>query len=196
MVQRMTGPGAMTATILGKEVGVSQPTLSAWLRHAGTIQAKVKASKEARVGKADTPEGRMQAVMEANALSEEELGAWLRARGLHQAQLDEWRAAMISGLEGSGSRASSREGGQSRRVRELERELARKNKALAEAAALLMLQKNSGASGGTRTTARARTTSHDRPRRRGGRERGRDGRGGVRQRGRLHAHARAVARHA
>lgn len=141
MIQRMTGPGAVTATVLGKEVGVSQPTLSAWLRHAGTIQAKVKTTKEARVGKADTAEGRMRAVMEADALSEEELGAWLRARGLHQAQLDEWRASMISGLEGSGSRPAGRDGGQSRRVRELERELARKNKALAEAAALLMLQK-------------------------------------------------------
>ena len=32
MIQRMTGPGAVTATVLGKEVGVSQPTLSAWLR--------------------------------------------------------------------------------------------------------------------------------------------------------------------
>ncbi len=139
MIERMTGPRAMTATLLSKEVGIPQPTLSTWLRHAATSGAKATGTKEVLVSTSDTPEGRLQAVLEASQLSEEELGAWLRTRGLHQAQLEQWRATMLAGLEGH--RTGAREGGSSRRVRELERELRRKDKALAEAAALLILQK-------------------------------------------------------
>jgi transposase len=139
MVERLTGPRAMTATDLSKEVGVGQPTLSSWLRQAGTIRAKVTVPKEVPVAKTDTAEGRLAAVLEASQLSEGELGAWLRKRGLHSAQLEEWRAAMLAGLEGRG--ATARVGGQARRVKELERELRRKDRALAEAAALLILQK-------------------------------------------------------
>jgi hypothetical protein len=81
----------------------------------------------------------MRLVLEASRLSEAELGAFLRREGLHEAELDEWRDAMMSGLKPAASkRARSEEG---RRVRELEKELRRKDKALAEAAALLVLQK-------------------------------------------------------
>lgn len=37
MVQRMAGPEGITATVLSKEVGISQPTLSRWLREAHTV---------------------------------------------------------------------------------------------------------------------------------------------------------------
>jgi len=45
---------------------------------------------------------------------------------------------------------------ESKRIRELERELRRKEKALAETAALLILKKKHNRSGGTRTTTRNR----------------------------------------
>ncbi len=92
------------------------------------------------MAKTDTAEGRLAAVLEASKLSEEELGVWLRTQGLHGAQLDEWRAAMLAGLQSNGAAARST-GTQARRVKELERELRRKDRALAEAAALLILQK-------------------------------------------------------
>lgn len=140
MVQRMTGLRAMSANELSQEVGVSQTSLSSWLRRAGEIRAKVTTAKETRVAKTDTAEGRLAAVLEASKLSEEELGVWLRTQGLHGAQLDEWRAAMLAGLQSNGAAARST-GTQARRVKELERELRRKDRALAEAAALLILQK-------------------------------------------------------
>ncbi len=70
-------------------------------------------------------------------------GAFLR-RGVHEAELEQWRAAVLdagqAALEGGGSRAATR-GVEGKRIKELERELRRKDKALAEAAALLVLQK-------------------------------------------------------
>lgn len=77
---------------------------------------------------------------ETQSLSDADLGAYLRREGLHEATLQAWRSAALEGLTqpSTRSRATSAE---QKRVRELERELRRKEKALAEAAALLVLQK-------------------------------------------------------
>jgi transposase len=70
------------------------------------------------------------------SLSDEELGAFLRREGVSEAVLSEWKAAALDAL-GPQKKSTS----DTRRVRELEKQLRRKDKALAEAAALLMLQK-------------------------------------------------------
>ena len=87
---------------------------------------------------------KLRLVKEAAELPEEELGAFLRRNGLHEAQLEEWRhkveEAALGALEKSkkGRRQASPE---AKRIRELERELNRKDKALAEVTALLALKK-------------------------------------------------------
>jgi hypothetical protein len=82
--------------------------------------------------------------MAAAAIPANELGAFLRREGVHEAELEQWRAAAIeaakSALDGGPAKAA-RGGGEGKRIKELERELRRKDKALAEAAALLVLQK-------------------------------------------------------
>ena len=68
--------------------------------------------------------------------------AWCREQGLYPAELDAWKRDAIAGL-GEPRAASAVEARQDRRrVKELERELHRKDKALAETAALLVLSKN------------------------------------------------------
>ena len=64
-----------------------------------------------------------------------ELSEFLHREGVLQAEYEQWRLAL--GEEGRASLATVK------RIRTLERELARKEKALAEAAALLVLKKNS-----------------------------------------------------
>jgi transposase len=106
-----------------------------------------------------TSEEKKRVVDEAIDIADEELGANLLKEGLHQAQLDEWLATARSSLAvRKGPKKASAE---SKRIRELERELRRKEKALAETAALLVLQKKSGRSGGTRTTTRNRGAAGD-----------------------------------
>jgi hypothetical protein len=69
---------------------------------------------------------------------------FLRKEGVHTAELEDWRAkataAGISALKDL-KRKKSEQTPEARRIRELESELRRKEKALAEAAALLVLQK-------------------------------------------------------
>jgi transposase len=88
-------------------------------------------------------------VLVAAAVPEAELGAFLRRKGVHEAQLAEWRQQVTQGavaaLRGPSKRDRKAASVEARRVRDLERELARKEKALAEAAALLVLKKKAQA---------------------------------------------------
>ncbi len=67
---------------------------------------------------------------------------FLRREGLHEAQLQEWTRSVVESLGGKASPQTQRaKGADQRRIRELERELRRKDSALAEVTALLALQK-------------------------------------------------------
>ena len=149
MVRKMTGPDAISASALSREVGVSQTVLSRWLRMAGdqVFSAPQKSSQgamsmsQARRPKDWTPEEKLRVVLEAQSLSDEELGAFLRKKGLYEAHLKEWREQILSALGQPSTKKPSKNSTEQRQIRELERELDRKDKALAEAAALLVLQK-------------------------------------------------------
>ena len=83
-------------------------------------------------------------MLETAALSEIELSEYCRRKGLYPEQVQQWRQACILGQQ-SARALQQAEKAQSKadkkRIRQLEQELRRKDKALAEAAALLILQK-------------------------------------------------------
>lgn len=144
MVQRMSSPEGISALRLSKEVGVSQSQLSRWLRVARTVDGMKKPKRvdpSPAVAASRSAEEKARIVMTASALGPDELGAFLRREGVHEAEVEQWRAAMLEALEGGAPKGSGR-GAESKRIKELERELRRKDKALAETAALLVLQKN------------------------------------------------------
>lgn len=158
MVERLSGPGSLSATALSAEVGVSQATLSRWLKGAATVgqsmprpQDKKRRRSSAAAESATkrpqdwTAEEKLALVLEAAAVAAADLGAFLRRKGVHEAQLAEWREAATAGLRGPTKRDRKAASIEARRVRDLERELARKEKALAEAAALLVLKKKAQA---------------------------------------------------
>ena len=70
-------------------------------------------------------------------------GAWCREHGVYPADLDQWRLSATTALaEPEEARASPQATRQDKkRIKELERELLRKDRALAETAALLVLSK-------------------------------------------------------
>jgi len=153
MIQKMTGPDAISASALSKEVDVSQATLSKWLRMAGVGPSYVfpnnthEYTKMAKITDSKRPndwsaEDKLKVVLEASSLSDEQLGAFLRSKGLHQAHLDQWRSQMLNGLEnGFSKKKTGHQIADAKRIQVLEKELNRKDKALAETAALLVLKK-------------------------------------------------------
>jgi transposase-like protein len=90
-------------------------------------------------GKKWTAEQKLRIVLKATDLSDEELGAFLRREGVHEAQLKEWTKAATTAL--SSKPKSKQASPETKRIRALEKELRRKEKALAETAALLALKK-------------------------------------------------------
>lgn len=153
MIQKMTGPAALSATALSRQVDVPQATLSKWLRKAGFASsygfpnnahgygdmAKVKGPKRPNDWSA---EDKLKVVMEAASLDEEQLGAFLREKGLHLTHLEQWRLQMLDALKNRPSQKRTKgKKDDTKRIRALEKELNRKDKALAEAAALLVLKK-------------------------------------------------------
>lgn len=141
MVKKMMLPGGQSANALAVETGVSQPTLSKWLRSARerTVSDSNSSSRSPRRPTDWKPADKLRVLTETEDLEGEELGAVLRREGLHEADLIEWRRIAYGALAGNSKTVSGT--GDSRRVRELEKQLRRKDKALAEAAALLVLQK-------------------------------------------------------
>lgn len=83
---------------------------------------------------------RLDALMQTHAMDDAALAAWCREKGLFPHHLKQWRSRFESGRSAKDTHASElRE--LKRSIQALERDLGRKEKALAEAAALLVLQK-------------------------------------------------------
>lgn len=151
MVARMVGPRAVSANALSQEIGVSQVALSRWLREVRNVGGMTQSSGTKKKSKKTwTGAEKLRVLTEVAGLSESDLGALLRREGLHEARLAEWRQAAEAALaEGQMARGTSR--GRTKpsseavrdalRIKELEREVRRKDKALAETAALLVLKK-------------------------------------------------------
>jgi hypothetical protein len=128
-VTRLIGKDAISARQLGHELGMPQTTLSRWLEEARSLP-RVPPPKKSKSFSIDE---KIKILAGAATLTGEQLSAFLEQHGVRLAELDQWRLALDA--EGRSSKAVTN------RIRGLERELARKEKALAEAAALLILKK-------------------------------------------------------
>lgn len=139
MVRKMTGANARSATALAGETGVPQTTLSRWLVQYGTVDTGSTAMNAKKRPNNWPSEKKLEALQEYEALTDEEArGRFLRENGLHTADIERWRREIMEALKQKPNRSDPRD----RRIKELEKELDRKEKALAETAALLALKKN------------------------------------------------------
>ena len=130
MVEKLTGRDAVSATQLARETGLRQQNLSKWLREARSLP--LVASHPPVVRKWSV-EHKARILAEGSKLTGDQLTAYLEREGVQLADFENWRLALEEG--GKASVAATK------RIRDLERELGRKEKALAEAAALLILKK-------------------------------------------------------
>lgn len=142
LVRRMLVPGGISTYALARETGINRNTLSRWRAEARSVGEMTDDEEQRPACRPQdrTPQEKLALVLEAAALEDAELGGFLRREGVHEAQLAQWRevaqAAALEALRGPRKRRE----GKSAREKGLERELRRKDKALAETAALLVLQ--------------------------------------------------------
>jgi transposase len=141
MVEKLSGPDARSATTLAEEVGVPQSTLSRWLREYGRFGSMGEGMGNKKRPRNWTAEEKMEAVIAYDGMDESERGLYLRGHGLYGVDIERWREEMLQALSKKARKGDPKD----KRIRDLEGELRRKEKALAEAAALLVLKKKAQA---------------------------------------------------
>ena len=131
---RLLPPESAALDVVALAVGIGASTLERWRDDAQ--------SKPAR-GRIWTGAARLDAVVSTAPMDEAGTSAWCRGHGVFVAELDKWRATCSAALADPEEARASPQATRSdrKRIKELERELLRKDRALAETAALLVLSK-------------------------------------------------------
>ena len=147
LIERMLPPHNISIPELHQKTGIPKDTLYGWRREAQRARG-LPLAPALNGSRRWSAEQRFAMVVETAAMNEAQVGEYCRKRGLYPEQLQRWRqaceratAAPVAQVSGPSRDAQA----DKRRIRELERELNRKEKALAEAAALLVLQKKAQA---------------------------------------------------
>ena len=137
--------GKRSILSLSSELNIPHGTLKRWVRDSANAaeQALVQTSP-ALDGQAAfwSPSQRLTALQESYALEGSALAGWCREHGVFEHQLAQWRDEFCTPAVPALREASSAFRDLQRQHEQLQRELRRKEKALAEVAALLVLQKN------------------------------------------------------
>lgn len=135
MVQKLLLPGGPSVMTLSREIGVSEQSLYNWKAKYQTSGSKTLP----RSPRQWTQDDKYEALLESAKLTGEELGKWLREKGLRSEHIEIWRQDMKKNLNQQKKDEEIRE--LRKKNKELERELYRKEKALAEMSALVVLKK-------------------------------------------------------
>jgi transposase len=123
-----------------KEAGVPKDTLYEWRTRYRNKQGVSPYSGKPtnQYSAAD----KLAVIIETASLNEVELGEYCRRKGIYPVQIATWKTSIVQGLMSSPSKADREQNQkQIKAIQHLEKDLARKEKALAEVVALLVLQK-------------------------------------------------------
>ena len=146
LLRRMMPPENKSVSELARETGITEQTLYAWRRQLKNQGVAVPGS--GKKSEDWTSEDKFAVVLETASLNAAELAEYCRRKGLFAAQIAAWRLVCSSANANAaqvarGLRAQSKD--DQKRIRDLEKDLDRKEKALAELAALMILRKKAQA---------------------------------------------------
>lgn len=147
ILKKMAPPMNMTIPELAEQEGITATTLYNWRKQA-RARGQVLPSRSTQPDQWTSQE-KFQIVLETAPMNEAEVSAYCRERGLYPEQVEAWRDACMNANDDAAAQAKQLRQARKAELRQLERELRRKDKALAETAALLALSKKAEAIWGT-----------------------------------------------
>ena len=142
VMRKLLPPNNRSVPAVAREEGISEQTLYNWRQQIRDTGVPVPGS-----GKQTddwSAEAKFAAVVETASMNASELSEYCRSNGLYPEQIQRWREACVQGARSVGVQHKhvKQEARQDKKkIKQLERELRRKEKALAETAALLVLRK-------------------------------------------------------
>ena len=145
VIGRMAPPRNQSVSSLSEEFGIPLATLYTWRSKAlsrGELVGGHRSTSETASGW--SAQAKLAAVIETASLTEAERVEYCRAKGLHVAELEQWKDTCLGSFAGQSERdlhAQRQHKDDQQKIHKLQRELTRKDKALAESAALLVLSK-------------------------------------------------------
>ncbi len=138
VLKKVLPPERRSIREVAEEYGINYQTIRNWIEQVN----KGILDKDAEMGPAYLGNReKFQLVLEAAGIPEEELGGWIREKGLHSEHLQLWQQELREIVTEREMKNKEELKKAKRRIKELERELNRKDKALAEMAALITLKK-------------------------------------------------------
>ena len=134
-IQKVLQRGNKTIQCIADELNINHHTLKNWMKNKHLN--KLNHPNAAKRPDDWTLDERLQCLLESHALKDDALNAFCRQKGIFVHHLESWKKAFIS----SASKTTPASNKAQHEIKALKKELNRKEKALAEAAALLVLQK-------------------------------------------------------
>lgn len=142
ILNKLLPPSNMTVAEVARNEGIGLQTLYNWRDKAKQQGRPVPGSKP--TSEHWSAEAKFATVLETASLNEAELSEYCRAKGLYIDQVKAWKADALRGFMSSREQeleAKRQRQADHKEIRQLKSELRRKEKALAETAALLVLRK-------------------------------------------------------
>ncbi|WJV54334.1 transposase [Prodigiosinella aquatilis] len=136
VLAKLLPPYNMTVAAVAQMDGISEATLYNWRNQAKAEGKPVPGAD--KNGEQWSAEARFATIVETATLSEAEVAEYCRKKGLYPEQLTQWKQAFLQ-TSAPDDKAALKQS--QKENKQLKRELARKEKALAEAAAILVLRK-------------------------------------------------------
>lgn len=139
IIKLMLPPENKSVTELVDEYHVHEQTLYKWRRMTkskGTVYQDNASSKQKY-----SKEMQLQIIIETNPLNNHELSEYCRCKGIYAEEIESWKKSFINGETDEQSKIKQELRNTHMELKLTKKELDRKEKALAEAAALLILKK-------------------------------------------------------
>lgn len=146
IIKRMIPPNNESVASIARETGLAENTLYQWKRKARANGFAVPGGEES--SEKWTTHDKFLIVVETAALSEIELAEYCRSKGLYAEQIEAWRNACMQANGGVAEEAAKLQRlnkEKDKEIKKLASELKRKEAALAETAALIVLRKKAQA---------------------------------------------------
>ena len=148
VLKRLEPPKSESVPEISKDLNIAKSTIYQWIRANDKSKKQSIQTTNNKPSSKWNSEDKFQVVLETYTLTEEELAAYCRRKGLYVDEVKSWRHQCLKAnatISKDPQKIENALKEEQQRNKDLEKELRRKEKALAETAALLVLRKKAQA---------------------------------------------------